>query len=65
MARSLTLPPKSFWSRMARAIRNPKVAARLALILTIAATLSGLATYVVLSGWLSFGGSIELVPALL
>ena len=65
MARSLTLPPKSFWSRIARAIRNPKVAARLALILTIAATLSGLATYVVLSGWLSFGGSIDLVPALL
>jgi urea transport system ATP-binding protein len=65
MARSLIPPPKSFWTRMASAIRSPKVAARLALILTIAAVLSGIATYVVLSGWLSFGASIELVPALL
>jgi two-component system, NtrC family, nitrogen regulation sensor histidine kinase NtrY len=65
MARSLTLPPKPFWRRIARAIRTPRLAARLALILAIAATLSGIATYVVLSGWMTVRSSIELVPALL
>ena len=54
MARSLATSPPLTWSRFVGWLRQPRVSAQLALVLTAAATLSGLATYVVISGWRSF-----------
>jgi len=65
MARSLASLSAPSWAGISGWLRQPKVASQLALVLAIAATLSGLATYVVLSGSLSFGADVELVLALL
>jgi len=65
MARPLSTLPQPDWQRLGRWLRQPRLANRLALVLTVAATLSGLATYVVLSGWLSLGADAEIVLGLL
>ncbi len=65
MARSLTNFPPPAWPRLAGWLRRAHVARRLAVVLTVAATLSGIATYVVLSGWLSFGADVDVVLGLL
>jgi len=66
MARSLaTSPPGPAWDRFVGWLRRPQIGDRIALALTVAATLSGLATYVVISGWLSIAADAELVLALL
>jgi two-component system, NtrC family, nitrogen regulation sensor histidine kinase NtrY len=65
MARSLASSPPPTWVRVVAWLRRPEIGARLALILTAAATLSGIATYVVISGWLGIGAAPELVLALL
>lgn len=46
-------------------LRRPKVGAQLALVLTAAAALSGLATYVAMSGWLNVAAEPDLVLGLL
>jgi two-component system nitrogen regulation sensor histidine kinase NtrY len=65
MARSLATSPPLTWSRFVAWLRRPKVSAQLALVLTVAATLSGLATYVVISGWRNVAAEPELVLGLL
>ena len=65
MARSLATSPPLTWSRFVSWLRRPKVSAQLALVLTVAATLSGLATYVVISGWLNVAAEPGLVLGLL
>jgi two-component system, NtrC family, nitrogen regulation sensor histidine kinase NtrY len=65
MARSLATSPPPTWSRFVAWLRQPKVSAQLALVLTAAATLSGLATYVVISGWRNVAAEPELVLGLL
>jgi two-component system, NtrC family, nitrogen regulation sensor histidine kinase NtrY len=65
MARSLATISRPGLARVAGWLRRPHLARVLALVLTLAATLSGLATYVVLSGSLSLGADIELVVGLL
>jgi two-component system nitrogen regulation sensor histidine kinase NtrY len=65
MARSLATSPPLTWSRFVGWLRRPKVSAQLALVLTVAATLSGLATYVVISGWLNVAAEPGLVLGLL
>jgi two-component system, NtrC family, nitrogen regulation sensor histidine kinase NtrY len=65
MARSLATFPRPNWDRFIGWLRRPEVGARLALVLTAAATLSGLATYVVISGWLNIAADAELVLGLL
>jgi two-component system, NtrC family, nitrogen regulation sensor histidine kinase NtrY len=65
MARTLAnfRPPP--WGRILQVLRRPGLANHLALILAAAATLSGLATFVVLSEWLHLSGDPELVLFLL
>jgi two-component system nitrogen regulation sensor histidine kinase NtrY len=65
MTRSLVALSQPLWLRFLAWLRRPQVAGRIALVLTVAATLSGVATYVVLSGWLSFGADVDLVLGLL
>jgi two-component system nitrogen regulation sensor histidine kinase NtrY len=65
MARSLATSPPLTWSRFVGWLRQPKVSAQLALVLTVAATLSGLATYVVISGWRNVAAEPDLVLGLL
>ena len=65
MARQLASPSQANWGRVAAWLRKPRVANRLAMVLIVAATMSGIATYVVISGWVSLPGDAELVPALL
>ena len=65
MARSAATLPRPAWDRFLGWLRRPKVGAWLALVLTVAATCSGLATYVVISGWLSIGADAKLVLGLL
>ena len=65
MARSLATSPPPAWSRLLGWLRRPEVGAHLALVLTAAATLSGLATYVVISGWLNVAAEPGLVLGLL
>ena len=65
MARSLVSLSQPTWLRLARWLRRAHVASRLAVVLTVAATLSGIATYVVLSGWLRLGADVDLVLGLL
>jgi two-component system, NtrC family, nitrogen regulation sensor histidine kinase NtrY len=65
MARSFALLSQPTRLRFAAWLRREHVAARLAVVLTVAATLSGTATYVVLSGWFRFGADIDLVLGLL
>jgi two-component system, NtrC family, nitrogen regulation sensor histidine kinase NtrY len=65
MARSLATSPPLTWSRLVAWLRRPKVSAQLALVLTAAATLSGLATYVVISGWRNVAAEPKLVLGLL
>jgi two-component system nitrogen regulation sensor histidine kinase NtrY len=65
MARSLATSPPPGWSRFVGWLRRPKVSAQLALALTAAAVLSGLATYVAISGWLNLGAQPDLVLGLL
>jgi two-component system, NtrC family, nitrogen regulation sensor histidine kinase NtrY len=65
MARSLATSPPLTWSRFVGWLRQPRVSAQLALVLTVAATLSGLATYVVISGWRNVAAEPELVLGLL
>jgi two-component system nitrogen regulation sensor histidine kinase NtrY len=65
MARSLATFSQPTWVRFGRWLRRAHVASRLAVVLTVAATLSGIATYVVLSGWLRFGADVDLVVGLL
>jgi two-component system nitrogen regulation sensor histidine kinase NtrY len=65
MARSLATSPPPGWSRFVGWLRRPKVSAQLALALTAAAVLSGLATYVAISGWLNLGTQPDLVLGLL
>jgi two-component system, NtrC family, nitrogen regulation sensor histidine kinase NtrY len=65
MARSLATSPPLTWSRFVGWLRQPKVSAQLALVLTMAATLSGLATYVVISGWRNVAAEPELVLGLM
>ena len=63
MARSLATISRPSLARLAGWLRRPHLARLLALVLTVAATLSGLATYVVLSGSLNVGADVELVLA--
>ena len=65
MARSLATFSQPTWLRFGRWLRRAHVASRLAVVLTVAATLSGIATYVVLSGWLRQGADVDLVLGLL
>ncbi len=65
MARSLATMSRPTLTRMAGWLRRPYMARVLALVLAAAATISGLATYVVLSGSLSLGADIGLVLGLL
>jgi two-component system, NtrC family, nitrogen regulation sensor histidine kinase NtrY len=65
MARSLVTFSQPTWLRIGSWLRRPHVASRLAVVLTVAATLSGIATYVVLSGWLRLGADVDLVLGLL
>jgi two-component system nitrogen regulation sensor histidine kinase NtrY len=65
MARSLATSPRPTWDRFVAWLRRPEIGARLALVLTAAATLSGIATYVVISGWFDIGAAAELVLGLL
>ena len=65
MARSFALLSQPSRLRFAAWLRREHVAARLAVVLTVAATLSGIATYVVLSGWFRFGANPDLVLGLL
>ena len=65
MARSLATISRPGLARLAGWLRRPHLARLLALVLTVAATLSGIATYVVLSGSLDVGADVELVLGLL
>src|SRR5262245_10382023 len=65
MARSLASSPLPIWNRLFPWLRRPKVSAQLALVLTAAATLSGLATYVAITGSLSVAAQPGLVLGLL
>jgi two-component system nitrogen regulation sensor histidine kinase NtrY len=65
MARSLSISPQAGWNRLAGWVRRPGMANKLALVLAVAAMLSGVATYVVISGWLTQGTGVEVVLALL
>jgi two-component system, NtrC family, nitrogen regulation sensor histidine kinase NtrY len=65
MARSLATISRPSLARVAGWLRRPHLARVLAFVLTLAATLSGIATYVVLSGSLRLGADIELVVGLL
>ena len=56
MARSLATFPPPGWNRFVSWLRRPEVGAQLALALTAAAALSGLATYVAFSGSLNVCG---------
>lgn len=65
MARSLATPSQPNWARFTTWLKRPHMAKRLAVVLTVAATLAGIATYIALSGSLSFGADAELVLGLL
>jgi two-component system, NtrC family, nitrogen regulation sensor histidine kinase NtrY len=65
MARSLATFPPPGWSRFVTWLRRPEVGAQLALALTAAAALSGLATYVAISGSLNVAAEPDLVLGLL
>jgi two-component system nitrogen regulation sensor histidine kinase NtrY len=65
MARSLATMSRPSLARLTGWLRRPHLARLLALVLTVAATLSGIATYVVLSGSLRLDADIELVVGLL
>jgi two-component system nitrogen regulation sensor histidine kinase NtrY len=65
MARSAATWPRPGWDGFLGWLRRPKVGAWLALVLTVAATCSGLATYVVISGWLNIAADAEVVLGLL
>jgi two-component system nitrogen regulation sensor histidine kinase NtrY len=65
MARSLATFPPPGWSRFVRWLRRPRVGAQLTLALTVAAALSGLATYVAISGSLNVAAKPDLVLGLL
>ena len=65
MARSLAMISRPGLARLGGWLRRPHLARLLAVVLTVAATLSGLATYVVLKDWLSVGADVELVLGLL
>jgi two-component system, NtrC family, nitrogen regulation sensor histidine kinase NtrY len=65
MARSSATFSRPLPARLLAWLRRPHLARLLALVLTIAATLSGLATYVVLSGSLSLDADPGLVLGLL
>ncbi|HEX3208179.1 MAG TPA: PAS domain-containing sensor histidine kinase [Geminicoccaceae bacterium] len=65
MARSLTMFSQPTWVGLAGWLRRARVARRLTVVLTVAAALSGIATYVVLSGWPSFGADVDIVLGLL
>ena len=65
MARSLATSPLPTWNRLFAWLRRPKVSAQLAVVLTVAATLSGLATYVAITGSLSVAAQPKLVLGLL
>ena len=65
MARSLATFPPPGWSRFVRWLRRPRVGAQLTLALTVAAALSGLATYVAISGSLNVAAEPDLVLGLL
>jgi two-component system, NtrC family, nitrogen regulation sensor histidine kinase NtrY len=65
MARSLATISRPSLARVAGWLRRPHLARVLAFVLTLAATLSGIATYVVLSGSLRLDADIELVLGLL
>jgi two-component system nitrogen regulation sensor histidine kinase NtrY len=65
MARSLQTLSQPTWDRLTAWLQRSHLAPRLALVLAVAATLSGLATYVILSDWLSVGSDVELLLGLL
>jgi two-component system, NtrC family, nitrogen regulation sensor histidine kinase NtrY len=65
MARSLATFPPPGWNRFVSWLRRPEVGAQLALTLTAAAALSGLATYVAFSGSLNIAVEPDLVLGLL
>ena len=65
MARSLATSPLPTWNRLFAWLRRPKVSAQLAVVLTVAATLSGLATYVATTGSLNVAAQPGLVLGLL
>ncbi len=65
MASLLTISPQSSRSRITAWLNSPHLARHVAFVLTIAATLSGLATYVVLSQTMQFGGDPKWVLGLL
>jgi len=65
MARSLESFSRPTLARLNAWLRRRHLARVLALVLTVAATLSGLATYVVLSGSLQLNAEVELVLGLL
>ncbi|MGH1482684.1 MAG: ATP-binding protein [Geminicoccales bacterium] len=59
------MSPESSRNKLVRWLRSPHLSRRIAIVLTVAAALSGLATYVVLSGTMQFGANSEWVLALL
>ena len=65
MASLLTSYPQASQSRLVAWLRSPHFSRRIAFVLTLAAALSGLATYVVLSGTMQFGADAEWVLGLL
>ncbi len=65
MASLMTTSSEANRSRLPVWLRSPHLSRRVAVVLTIAAALSGLATYVVLSGTLQFGADAEWVLGLL
>jgi hypothetical protein len=62
MAGTLSTSTTRLWNRLGS---RPNLARRLALILTVAATLSGLATFLVMKDWVSLDSNPELVLGLL
>src|SRR5690606_29108292 len=65
MARSLASLPPPGWNRLVHWLRRPKVSAHLALALTVAAALSGPATYVATSSGPTIAAQPDLVLGLL
>jgi two-component system, NtrC family, nitrogen regulation sensor histidine kinase NtrY len=65
MAISTSLLPRSALARLASWRRSANLSGRLALLLAVAATVSGIATYVVISGSPPYGPSVRTVLVLL
>ena len=65
MGRVFAIWPQPRFDRLLAWLRQPELQNRLAFVLALAAVLSGIATYVVISGELTIGADVEVVLALL